>query len=197
MSNFKESMQKRLREWQGDLEELQVQFNLGKKEAAHRFEEKKKQFTAWLDESSAELKEEFGEGMNELREEYNELLSKLKNSNPADEKNIHKQEQEFAATMDNLEAKAEEARQQGGEKAGKAAEALQDRLARFRAQMNILAVNAKEEATEEYREAKEEAQEFIADFKKKSAEWQSEAREDWQEFRTGFDAKLKKWRSKF
>ncbi len=78
MSTLKQRMQDRLKEWQSDLEQLQVQFNLGKKEAAEEFEKQKIRLQHWLEEQQAEVKEEFGEARAELKEEYDELLAKLK-----------------------------------------------------------------------------------------------------------------------
>ncbi|MFI5221907.1 MAG: hypothetical protein ACHQK8_06250 [Bacteroidia bacterium] len=80
MENFEEQFKKTVNDWRKNLEDLQVQFTLGKMDAAGIFEKQKDQFKTWLHSFREQMDKAVGitkENSDHLRAKFDELLVQL------------------------------------------------------------------------------------------------------------------------
>lgn len=88
----------KLRNAASELEEFQLQFALGKAEAADKYEEIKQELREIIQNVKIELKEDAGE----LKAKLDELLLKLRSGRVEDKEAFHEQEKKIAKLIDDL-----------------------------------------------------------------------------------------------
>ena len=182
---FQEKIQERLQSWKGVLEDLQVQLNLGSKEAQDRFEEQKKRFRDWIDQNRDRLddvEEELGDEAGELREKLKELMASLEKSKAEGEEAFAEQKEKISQKLQQLREQLGKAGESGSEKAKTLFEDWDDDISRFRTHLDMLALQfhlGLKEAGGGLDQMRAEAQKKLAELKKKISDSSQEPGDLW------------------
>lgn len=199
MSTFKEEFDKTVKSVKSGLDQLTVQMNLGKKEAMEEYAEQKAKLQDWMKSKKPffdEVKEEASEELQELKAKYQKIKEKL-NATPTTEEEVKAEQDALASTLDDFQDQAEKVEDQAEGATRTFAANLGSQLDGLQTKMRRLSVLLKDEATEEWKEFREENKESIEKLKSKANEFTEEAKEEWDEFQQEAKALFKKFRSKF
>lgn len=194
--SFKERLDEQLVNWKQSMEELAVQLNLGKKEAQDEFQRQKSNLKDWLESKQPlfdEVKEEVSEDVKSLKTKMQSLLDRLKKEE-AGEETI--KEEELAASIDEIQDKAEELEDKASGKTKRMAEDLGDQMNVFGAKLSGLAAAIRDEAKEEWAELKEDSAKAAEILRKKAGEISEEAKEEWAELKADARTLFKQVRDK-
>lgn len=192
--SFKERLDEQLVSWKQSMEELAVQLNLGKKEAQDEFQRQKESLKDWLESKQPlfdEVKEEVSEDVKSLKTKMQSLLDRLK-KDEAGEGTI--KEEELAASIDEIQDKAEELEDKASGKTKRMAEDLGDQMNVFGTKLSGLAAAIRDEAKEEWAELKEDSAKAAEILRQKAGEISEEAKEEWAELKADARALFKRVR---
>lgn len=186
---FREKVQERLEKWKGELEELQLQLNLGSKEAQDSFEEQKKYFRDWIEKNRHridEIEDEIGDEGNNLREKLKDLNITLEKGKAETEEAFSEQKQRISKLMQQFRERLSEVGDGGSEKVKNLMEDWDEDITKFRTRLDLLALQFRlgmKEAGVEMEEIRAEAREKLAELKKKIAASSEESGEMWETVR--------------
>ena len=197
--SLKERIAARVEQWKQELEELNVQLHLGRKEAEEKFTEQKKHFRAWLERQKDrldELQEDLGEEAQSLRARFRELGAYL----DEDKEPFTDQKKKIYGMMRQVQEKIKAAGAKGSEKAKDLLDDWDDDLDKFKSRFDWLAMQfklGKKEAQEEVAELKAEASEKFKEWKEKMGDLSEDAGEKWEFFRSEFKDAFASFTKKF
>ncbi len=183
----KSKLQEKIKEWQGKLEELELQLSLGEKEAEDFFHEKKDDFLAFVDRTKSKIKDmaDIDEGTTtKLHTKFDELKVKfaLGRKEAADKLKEEGKaiEDAFDSVGDELKAAGASAGASFKEVTDDISEALDNfktKVDTYRVQLNLAAADAKDNLNEK----KSELQQKVAEVKAKFNQEKGDATEKWDE----------------
>jgi hypothetical protein len=187
--SFSERVRQRLESWKTELDELQVQLNLGRKEAADKFEEQKRQLREWIDRQVARIDEaegETGAELRKLRDRLRDLYAYVSRGRAENREDFEAQHEDLGRRMDDVHDQADQTRTSDQEQTRRMADDIDDEMDKFRARLDMLALQfhlGRKEAEEELRELREEAREKLRELREKAAGFSGDAGEGWTWFR--------------
>jgi len=187
-------------EWKAKAEALRVQLNLGAKEAADAFEEKKKDLGSWAKSTQVNLSAETSEKAKNLATKLDELQIQAALAKAEGKDAYAEQEKRFQSTYESVKQSLSEIAKSTSDEAkglGKKAEAqLEDwEIQRdiFRVQMNL----AGKEASDEWDKRKKQISDELEVLESKIASAKEDGGETWEKTKEDLASMWNSFKSNF
>ncbi len=188
--------------WMGELDELEVQVDLGMDELSDAFEKQKENMTAVVEKVQERIKDK--PSAENLRTRLDELKVQLALGKAESRDAYEEQKDKLEEALKKTHAALGDWSDEADEKLSGLSSTLKEKATQFETKMDLFRVQyalGKAEAKEEWEEKKQEIREHLMGIRKKADEGKDKAEDKWDEFTDemseAFTHVKKAWKSLF